>query len=558
MINGHSDYPYWDKKYPPLFQKIIMPASANQLLMAGVTSARDLGGPLEESIAVRDAINKGELPGATMYVSGPFLQHRPYPGTEQFRWGIYGEKDAREKVQKLAKAGVDCIKLIDQDEMTKEEVYAIIDEAHKNNLKVVGHSHRPDEIRIGLAAGVDNFEHTGLSSSPAYPDDIVKALAEKYKVPFHLKNFDTIDYAKTTKKSIETAARDLRYQWFDEILKNSQKNETARLNFLLTGHHADDNIETVTMNFFRGTGIHGLKGILPSNGKIIRPLLFAKRNELETYANQHGIDFVTDYTNLENDYTRNYFRNTILPLVSESYPEAAKNVLKNIQRFRETEILFGQAVEKHKKNLLEYRNNEVHIPALKLLKTIPLVTVFYEIIKEYGFTAHQTEEAITLIKSETGKYIQSATHRIIKNRSWIIISPIQSIEAQHILIEENDHQINFSNGLLSIEKRDIVTFKISIDPLVAQIDFSKINFPLLLRKWKTGDYFYPLGMQKKKKLGRFLSDQKLSITEKENVWVMAMDQKIVWVVGLRIDDRFKVSDTTKKIYFLRQSIRPHN
>lgn len=179
MINGHSDYPYWDKKYPPLFQKIIMPASAHQLLMAGVTSARDLGGPLEESIAVRDAINRGEIPGATMYVSGPFLQHRPYPGTEQFRWGVYGEKDAREKVQKLAKAGVDCIKLIDQDEMTKEEVFAIVDEAHKNNLKVVGHSHRPDEIRIGLQAGVDNFEHTGLSSSPAYPDDIVKAIAER-------------------------------------------------------------------------------------------------------------------------------------------------------------------------------------------------------------------------------------------------------------------------------------------------------------------------------------------------------------------------------------------
>ena len=179
MINGHSDYAYWDKKYPPLFQKVIMPASAHQLLMAGVTSARDLGGPLEESIAVRDAINKGTIPGATMYVSGPFLQHKPYPGTEQFRWGINGEKDAREKVQKLAKAGVDCIKLIDQDEMTREEVFAIVDEAHKNNLKVVGHSHRPNEIRIGLEAGVDNFEHTGLSSAPAYPDDIVKAIAER-------------------------------------------------------------------------------------------------------------------------------------------------------------------------------------------------------------------------------------------------------------------------------------------------------------------------------------------------------------------------------------------
>jgi len=179
MINGHADYAYWDKKYPPLLQKVIMPASAEQLLMAGVTSARDLGGPLNESIAVRDAINRGEIPGATMYVSGPFLQHRPYPGTEAFRWGIYGEKDAREKVQKLAKAGVDCIKLIDQDEMTKEEVFAIVDEAHKNKLKVVAHAHRPNEIRIALAAGSDNFEHTGLSSAPEYPADIIQALQER-------------------------------------------------------------------------------------------------------------------------------------------------------------------------------------------------------------------------------------------------------------------------------------------------------------------------------------------------------------------------------------------
>jgi imidazolonepropionase-like amidohydrolase len=155
MINGHSDYAYWDKTYPPLFKDVIMPASAHQLLMAGVTSARDLGGPLEESLAVRDAINSGKIAGPTMYMSGPFLQHAPYPGTEQFRWGVSGEKDAREKVQKLAKAGVDCIKLIDQDQMTFAEVKAIVDEAHKHNLTVVAHSHRPEEIRIGLKAGVD-------------------------------------------------------------------------------------------------------------------------------------------------------------------------------------------------------------------------------------------------------------------------------------------------------------------------------------------------------------------------------------------------------------------
>jgi len=179
MINGHADYSHWDKKYPPLFGSVIMPASARQLLMAGVTSARDLGGPLEESIAVRNAINEGKLDGATIYVSGPFIQHEPYPGTEQFRWGVKGAEDARAKVRKLATAGVDCIKLIDQDQMTMEEVMAVVDEAHKHKLTVVGHSHRPEEIRRGLKAGVDCFEHTGLSSAPEYPEDIMQMIKER-------------------------------------------------------------------------------------------------------------------------------------------------------------------------------------------------------------------------------------------------------------------------------------------------------------------------------------------------------------------------------------------
>ena len=179
MINGHSDYPYWDKKYPPLFRNVIMPAGARQLLMAGVTSARDLGAPLEDIIAVRDSINKGKMMGPTLYVSGPFLQHAPYPGTEQFRWGINGVADARAKVQRLAKAGVDCIKLIDQDQMTQEEVNAIVDEAHKWKLKVVAHSHRPEEIRRALLAGADCFEHTGLATAPEYPEDIIKMIRER-------------------------------------------------------------------------------------------------------------------------------------------------------------------------------------------------------------------------------------------------------------------------------------------------------------------------------------------------------------------------------------------
>jgi imidazolonepropionase-like amidohydrolase len=179
MINGHADYAHWDKTYPSRFESVIMPASARQLLLAGVTSARDLGAPLEASIAVRDRINAGQITGPSLYVSGPFIQHEPYPGTELFRWGVQGPDDGRAKVQRLAKAGVDVVKLIDQDQMTVEEVTAVVDEAHRHQLPVVAHSHRPEEIRRGLTAGVDNFEHTGLSSAPEYPEDILRQLRER-------------------------------------------------------------------------------------------------------------------------------------------------------------------------------------------------------------------------------------------------------------------------------------------------------------------------------------------------------------------------------------------
>ncbi len=179
MLLGHSDYDHWDKTYPARLGSEIMPAAAHQLLMAGVTSARDLGAPLKESLEVRDRINRGEIPGPNLYVSGPFIQHEPYPGTEAFRWGVKGAADGRAKVKKLAEAGVNIIKLIDQDQMTMEEVKAVVDEAHAHKLPVVAHGHRPEEIRRGLAAGVDDFEHTGLSTAPGYPEDIMKAIAER-------------------------------------------------------------------------------------------------------------------------------------------------------------------------------------------------------------------------------------------------------------------------------------------------------------------------------------------------------------------------------------------
>lgn len=179
MIVGHGDYSHWDKTYPARFRSTIMPAAAEQLLLAGVTSARDLGAPLDDIVAVRNTIRAGTLPGPNLYISGPFLQHEPYPGTELFRWGISGVADARAKVRKLAEAGVDVIKLIDQDQMTTAEIEAIVDEAHKRKLLVVAHAHRPEEIRRGIAAGVDCFEHTGLATMPEYPEDVYRLMVSR-------------------------------------------------------------------------------------------------------------------------------------------------------------------------------------------------------------------------------------------------------------------------------------------------------------------------------------------------------------------------------------------
>lgn len=211
MINGHADYEHWDKTYPAQFRDVIMPSSAKQLLLAGVTGARDLGGPLEDSIAVRDAINSGRIPGPTLFVSGPFIQKKPYPGTEQFRWGVDSPADARAKIKRIAQAGVDVVKLIDQDGMSDAELAAIVDEAHKHGLPVVAHAHRPEEIRRGLKFGVDCFEHTGLAASPEYPPDVIAALRERtgnmasgplfwtptieglYNFPYTVKNHEFID-----------------------------------------------------------------------------------------------------------------------------------------------------------------------------------------------------------------------------------------------------------------------------------------------------------------------------------------------------------------------------
>ncbi|MEJ7769920.1 MAG: tRNA lysidine(34) synthetase TilS, partial [Chitinophagaceae bacterium] len=286
---------------------------------------------------------------------------------------------------------------------------------------------------------------------------------------------------------------------------------------------------------------------LPKQGNIIRPLLFARKSLLYAFADHYQLSFREDSSNASDKYTRNYFRHHLLPVVQKVFAQAEENLAKNIVRFREAEQLYFQAIDQHKKKLMEKRGHEMFIPVLKLKKTKPLETVTYEIIKEFGFSARQSQEVIGLLDSETSKYVQSSLFRIIKSRNWLIISPIKTELSQTIVIEGSAGKFPFENGTLELKEQPVINFQPSSLPLTAQLDALSISFPLILRKRKQGDYFYPLGMKKKKKLNRFMSDNKISVTEKENTWVLEMNKKIIWVVGHRIDDRFKITGNTSKM-----------
>lgn len=432
----------------------------------------------------------------------------------------------------------------------------------KNNIITKNLFSPKDALLLAVSGGIDSvvlaalFQQSGFDFAIAHcnfqlrgndsnrDEAFVQQLAEKYDRPFFLVKFDTKQFASQQKISTQEAARELRYNWFEKIRK--ENGFTA----IVTAHHGDDNIETVMMNFFRGTGIRGLRGMEAKQGNIVRPLLFAKRKELESFLKENDLAFVTDISNETDDYTRNYFRNKVIPFVEQSYPEAASNVLENINRFKEIEVLYKQAVEIHKSKLVEVRGDEIHIPVLKLKKTYPLHSIVYELISSYHFSSSQTEEVMALLDSDTGKYVQSSTHRIIKNRAWLIIAPLATDEADIIVID-GPGRVHFAKGDLLVEHTTTVNDTVSTANNIACLDAGFIRFPLLLRKWKAGDYFYPLGMQKKKKLSRFFIDQKLSTTEKEQVWVIEMDKKIVWIVGHRIDDRLKLTPSSKSILTIR-------
>lgn len=394
-----------------------------------------------------------------------------------------------------------------------------------------------------------NFQLRGAESDR--DEAFVRNLGEQLRVPVFVQQFDTQQYIAAHGLSVQEAARELRYNWFFDLLNNGEQPFSR----IVTAHHADDNVETLLMHLFRGTGIRGLTGIPVQNDVVVRPLLFARRSEIEEYANEKQLSFVQDSSNFSEQYDRNFIRNKVLPLVREHYPGADENILTSIKRFRSAAAVYCEAVEQKKKKLMEQRGAEWHVPVRKLKKQVPLHTIVYEVIRPFSFTPAQTGEVIRLLDAHTGREVASATHRIIKNRDWIIISPIHAETASMYVVNDINDVVEIPDGIFSFKETAVKKeLRFPSDPFEALVDMNKISFPLIIRKWKTGDYFYPLGMRKKKKLSRFFIDLKLSKTEKENVWVMESNKKIIWLIGYRIDDRVKITDNSLKgLFLLRQT-----
>lgn len=391
-----------------------------------------------------------------------------------------------------------------------------------------------------------NFQLRGKESNR--DQAFVVQLADQLSIPCHVNTFDTEKVMNEWGKGVQETARILRYNWFDEQVNLHAANGKQPL--LLTAHHQDDQLETVVFNFFRGTGIAGLTGMNTKDGCLVRPLLFASRNEIESYAIDKKLSWVEDSSNKETIYARNQLRHDVFPLLEKAVPSFKQNLSNNIKRFQETEMLFKQQIALIQKRVVEKRDKGYAIAVNKIKHLVPLDTIVYEIFSPFGFTSAQTGELKKLFIAHTGSFMQSPTHRVLKNRDWLLIDPLHEISSSVYVIEKDQSSVSVGDKTICISMHENSSM-LSAAANEAWLDASKLEFPLLVRPWKNGDYFYPLGMKKKKKISKFLIDQKLSKTEKESQYVIESAKKIVWVVGRRIDERFKVLPHSKEILQLK-------
>jgi tRNA(Ile)-lysidine synthase len=336
------------------------------------------------------------------------------------------------------------------------------------------------------------------------------------------------------------AARELRYKWFEEIRGKNGFDSVA------VAHNLNDNIETLLINLIRGTGLAGMAGIKPLNNNIIRPLLFATRHDIQTYCEKNNIIFREDRSNADTKYTRNKIRHLIIPVIKEINPSMELTLNETAERFSGYNEIVSEYISQLREKIAEEKEHTVTFNISLLKNYLKNKAVLFELFKPYGVTNARLIDLIKVIGGKTGGQIITDTHRIIKNRKEIIVSDEDYLKETSYAIGDTEAFCIFP-GISSARNVKISdTYEIPSDPHIACIDFQKITFPVFIRKWKPGDYFYPLGMKQKKKLSDYFIDNKYSRFDKETIFILESDGKIVWLIGDRIDDRFKITSSTKK------------
>lgn len=417
-----------------------------------------------------------------------------------------------------------------------------------------------DRVLVALSGGVDSVVlatlmlRSGYTFSVAHcnfhlrgeesnrDERFVRSWAEKNKIKLFVSEFDTYEYMQQKGISLEMAARELRYSMFKNLMTSHG------FSLLATAHHADDSAETFFINLLRGTGIAGLHGILPKHDNIVRPLLFATRKDIFDFAKANNIPFVEDSTNEETQFLRNKIRHRLFPLLKDLCPNFDTVIKKDIDRLRETEIVFRSVIERLRADIIEKESNICKINIDRLKKLHPIRILLYELLSEYGFNETDSNNVLASLDKESGKQFFSKTHRLLKDRNYLFITPLNADQHQErYLLNESQNMVNEPIHLVLETLEDLTFVNISKDRNIAMFDKDMLQFPLVLRHWKQGDAFVPFGMRKSKKLSDFFTSEKYSLIEKQQQWLLCSGDDIIWIVGRRTDNRYRISEKTKTI-----------
>jgi len=423
---------------------------------------------------------------------------------------------------------------------------------------------RPDDrILLAVSGGIDsvvmahlfrkagydcviahcNFQLRGVDSE--LDEGFVRSLASYLEIPVKIKHFDVESERKEHGFSLQMAARDLRYKWFEELMTEHSVDRVA------TAHNKNDAVETFFLNLSRGSGIRGLKGISPRRGKIIRPLLFSSRSRIEAYQMSQKIEFREDSSNLETKYQRNKIRHDVLPVMEQINPGFLEAMEGNMERLVEVFEIYDQSIQQIRDELFIEKQGKITIEIEKLRALSPLRTWLYELFSPFGFTPMQCEGIEKIMDSGPGRQSISTTHRLFMDRDQMILiaSGRKTFERFYLDDPEKHSSLPFPMDMEVLDRAELDS--IPKDPDTACLDLDEIQFPLIIRRWMHGDYFFPLGMEQSKKLSDFFVDEKVPVPEKEGTWIMASGKKIVWIMGYRIDHRFRITPSTTSVLRLR-------